>query len=182
VVRTILGIGALSAIAVGASYFDPDGFVAVAEPACAGITPEGCRLRWQDVPTEEGDVEPQCVQYCPRPAAAPPPVNVVQLPPEEINVLPRPTLPGPVRGCDLTVFSDPDFQGDSENVAESEPSLNQAWDRQISSIRVQAGIWDLFTEPDYGGDTMRLGPGEYRDLGGNWDNAIGSIMCTQPGR
>jgi hypothetical protein len=33
---------------------------------CAGYTEDGCVLRWAEVPTEEGDLVPQCVTYCPQ--------------------------------------------------------------------------------------------------------------------
>ncbi|BBF92039.1 hypothetical protein BLTE_07240 [Blastochloris tepida] len=32
---------------------------------CEGLTEDGCRLRWQEVPTIEGPAEYQCVAYCP---------------------------------------------------------------------------------------------------------------------
>jgi hypothetical protein len=67
---TFVGIGAVAAILVGATYYRPYGYVEIEPPACTGVTEEGCELRLTDVPTEEGEVVPQCVQFCP-PAEAP---------------------------------------------------------------------------------------------------------------
>ena len=62
---TFVGIGAVAAILVGARYYQPYGYVEVEPPACTGVTDEGCELRLTEVPTEDGDVVPQCVQFCP---------------------------------------------------------------------------------------------------------------------
>jgi hypothetical protein len=62
---TFVGIGAVAAILVGARYYQPYGYVEVEPPACSGVTDDGCELRLTEVPTEEGDVVPQCVQFCP---------------------------------------------------------------------------------------------------------------------
>jgi len=61
-----LGVGALAAIVVGGYYYQPYGLVEVEPPACTGVTDEGCELRMTEVPTEDGEVVPQCVQFCPQ--------------------------------------------------------------------------------------------------------------------
>jgi len=63
--RTFVALGALGAIAVAGSEFYPYAYIAAPEDYCDGLTPDGCQLVWQDVETEEGDVIPQCVAYCP---------------------------------------------------------------------------------------------------------------------
>jgi len=75
---TFVGIGAVAAILVGATYYRPYGYVEVEPPLCSGVTDDGCELRLTEVPTEEGAIVPQCVQFCP-PAEQPP---VDQPPPE----------------------------------------------------------------------------------------------------
>ena len=187
--RTFVAIGALSAIAIGTQFYDPDGYVAVARPICGGFTANGCRLRWQEVPTEDGTLEAQCVQYCPRPASAPRPVQVIDVPPEPepapvAAVAPPAALtppPAPA-GCELVVFNQRNFAGNQATVYEDESALSDDWDRQISSVQVKAGNWDLFTEPEFGGNTMRLTPGDYAALDAQWDKQIGSMMCTEPGQ
>lgn len=172
----LVAFGALAAITIGSRFYDPDGYVAIAEPICSGFTPDGCRLQWQDVPTEDGGVEPQCVQYCPRPVAGiPAPV-----------VVPEPA-PAPVAavapaagGCEMVVFREGNFAGASEIVNENEPALNADWDKQIASVQVKAGNWDLFSEADYGGESIRLTPGNYPTLGSQGTGQISSIMCSEP--
>ena len=63
--RTFVALSALGAIAIGANEFYPYAYVSAPENYCDGLTPDGCQLVWQDVETEEGDVIPQCVAYCP---------------------------------------------------------------------------------------------------------------------
>jgi hypothetical protein len=43
---------AITAVAIGGAYYYPDAYVSVARPYCSGITPDGCRLNWQEVPFE----------------------------------------------------------------------------------------------------------------------------------
>jgi hypothetical protein len=63
--RSLLPIAALSVITIGALSYRAYAYVPVAQPLCEGPTPEGCELRWTEVPTPEGDLIPQCVAYCP---------------------------------------------------------------------------------------------------------------------
>ena len=76
----------------------------------------------------------------------------------------------------------PDFAGRAETVSEDLARLSDPWHRQISSVQVKAGTWDFFTEAGYGGETMRLSPGDYPALQQPWDKAIGSMMCIEPGQ
>jgi hypothetical protein len=183
VITALVGFGTLGAILVGTSYFDPDGYVAVAQPICGGFDADGCALRWQDVPLEDGGFEPTCVQYCPRAQAvampAPAPVAVAPM-------LPVPPVASaqalaPSTGCEMAVYKDGNFNGDTELVTDAEPELNDDWDKQIASIQVKAGTWNVFADANYEGDSMRLAPGEYRDLGRQWTRRISSVNC-EPAR
>jgi len=62
----VVPIVALGAFTVGALAYAPYAYLPVAEPVCSGYTEDGCVLRWTEVPTEQGDLVPQCVTYCPR--------------------------------------------------------------------------------------------------------------------
>ena len=62
---TFVAIGAVAAVLVGGRYYQPYGYVEVEAPACTGLTDDGCELRLTEVPTEEGEPVPQCVQFCP---------------------------------------------------------------------------------------------------------------------
>jgi hypothetical protein len=57
-------VTALTALTLGAIAYAPYAYVPVAEPLCTGYTEDGCFLRWTEVPTEQGDLIPQCVTYC----------------------------------------------------------------------------------------------------------------------
>jgi hypothetical protein len=61
----VVPIVALGAFTVGAIAYAPYAYLPVAEPVCTGYTEDGCVLRWTEVPTEQGDLVPQCVTYCP---------------------------------------------------------------------------------------------------------------------
>jgi len=180
-------ITALAGLYIGSDYLWPDAYVSVAQPACVGVTESGCRLRWQSVPFEEGgggDV--QCVQYCPRVGVAPPappPVAAVgaALPPAP----PAPPVaavgsPAPAGQCELTIFSDRNFAGMSAPTSEDQPRLvDVGWKNEIASMQITGGTWDFFSEDDFSGESMRLPPGRYDNLGDKWTKRISSFTCVQ---
>jgi len=170
--RFFVPLGALGTVLIGGSYWDPDGYVSTAAPFCTGYTPDGCQLHWRMVDFVDGGGEPQCVQYCP--VAGPPPAQVATLPP------PPPLLS---RGsCQMTIFSDPNFAGTSAPTGDNQPNLSESgWQNEISSVQVQSGTWDFFTDDDYGGTTMRLTTGSYPTLTPDWNKKINSFMCVEPG-
>lgn len=174
-IRRIVAVGTLAAIAVGAVYYYPYGYAAISRPVCYGITDEGCTLRWQNVATEEGDVVAQCVQYCPQGYFAPPPVALVS--PPSIPVVP----PTPQAGCDIAIYAEANFGGVSSETGEDQPQLGEVgWGGEIASIEIKAGTWDFYSEEQFAGDTIRLGPGPYPVLPGDWTKRIYSFMCTDP--
>jgi hypothetical protein len=153
----------IPAVWVGSIQYEPWGYVALAKPVCSGVTPEGYRLTWQNVPTDTGVLIPQCVAYYPRGKAAP----VVAV------------TSAMAQGCLVEINSQVEFTGTSSDVASDQPRLSEdGWDKQISSLNVKSGTWDFYSEPDYGGSMMRLPPGQYANLEG-WDKQISSFMCTQ---
>jgi hypothetical protein len=64
----LVPIVALGAVTIGAVAYSAYAYVPVGEPVCAGMTEDGCILRWTEVPSSEDPsvLVPQCVQYCPR--------------------------------------------------------------------------------------------------------------------
>jgi len=62
---TFVGLGALTAIAIGANHYYPYAYISAPEDYCDGLTEDGCQMVWQEVETIEGDLIPQCVAYCP---------------------------------------------------------------------------------------------------------------------
>ncbi len=164
---------ALGVVLVGGTYFYPDAYVGFARPYCTGLTPDGCQLNWQMVNFEDGGADWQCVQFCPRPNAMPPPQAVAL-------AAPPPVPPG---SCAVTIFSEPNFAGTGVTTGDEQPQLSQSgWQNQIASIQVKSGTWDFFTDESFTGNTMRLQPGPYQDLGPEWTKKIGSFMCIQPGQ
>ena len=165
-------LATLGVVAIAGSYWYPDAFVSIDGPACTGFTPDGCQLEWRDVDFDDGGGAPQCVQYCPQ--AGPPPAQIAQLPP------PPPVAQG--GSCALTVFAEPEFAGPSEPTSENAPVLaDSGWKDAISSIQVQAGTWDFFTDENYGGETLHLPAGSYPTLTPEWNRKISSFMCVEPG-
>ena len=169
--RSFVPLAALGAVAIGGAYYYPDAYVSVARPTCEGITPNGCRLNWQMVGFEDGgDGGYQCVQYCPRPGAMPPPRAVALT-----------AAPPPQGKCDITIYSEPKFASAAVPTGEDQPRLSESgWAQQIASVEVKSGTWDMFTEEQYGGNTMRMSPGSYPDLGPEWSKKISSFMCVEP--
>jgi hypothetical protein len=170
--KTFVPLAAVGAVVVGGAYYYADSYVTVARPYCGGVTPDGCRLNWQRVNFEEGDSEWQCVQYCSRPGA-PPPARTVAL------AAAPPPMPG--GACELSIFSEPNFNGTNATSADEQPRLAElGWANQIASVKVASGTWDFFTEPDFTGEVTRFPPGEYPDLGPDWSRKAASFMCVQP--
>ena len=65
--------------------------------------------------------------------------------------------------------------------SDEQPRLNEnGWQNQIASVKVAAGTWDFFSDPEFTGETMRLKPGDYPNLGPEWTKKAGSFMCVQP--
>src|SRR6185503_16943592 len=102
-------------------------YVSVARPYCSGITPEGCRLNWQEVAFEGGGSEWQCVQFCARPNQPPPARSAA------LVVAP----PAPSGGrCEVEIFAGPQFAGPSAPSDVDQPHLAEAgWKNEIASIQ-----------------------------------------------
>jgi hypothetical protein len=170
--KVFVPLTALGVVALGGAYYYPDAYLTVARPYCEGITPDGCRLNWQRIDFEDGGCDWQCVQYCRRPGI-PPPARTVAF------VAPPPMAQG--AACELSIFSEPNFAGTNATANTEQPRLGEiGWQNQIASVRVASGTWDFFSDPEFTGDTMRLQPGEYADLGPQWSKHSGSFMCVQP--
>jgi hypothetical protein len=171
--RLFTPVALLGVVLIGDSYWYPDAYVSAEGPACTGTTADGCRLQYRMVDLEDGGAEPQCVQYCPQ--AGPPPTQVATLPP--------PPAPVPEGGtCQTTIYSEPNFRGNSAPTGDSQPLLSPTgWQNEIASIVVRAGTWDFFADENFGGESLRLGPGTYPMLAPEWTRHIGSFMCVEPG-
>lgn len=63
--RTFVTLSTLGGLAIGGATYYPYAYIAAPAPQCRGLTEDGCQLQWQQVQTLEGDVDFQCVAYCP---------------------------------------------------------------------------------------------------------------------
>jgi Beta/Gamma crystallin len=164
---------ALGVAYIGASYWDPDGYVSVLRRYCSGISENGCTLHWRVVDFTDGGSEQQCVQYCPH--SGPPPAKFAELPPP-------PPFPPATASCQLSIFAEPNFGGASAASGDDQATLAESgWQNAISSIQIRAGTWDFFTDANFGGATMRLLAGPVPSLPPDWDKKIGSFQCVQRG-
>src|SRR5262249_49358262 len=135
---TLAALVVIPAVWVGGLEYDPWGYVALAEPVCSGVTPEGYRLRWQDVPTDTGVVVPQCVAYYPRGKAAPA-VAVGAVPGQAVGAA-QPVAAAMAQGCLVDIYSQVAFTGMSSDVAADQPRLSEyGWGKQIYSLDVKSG-------------------------------------------
>jgi hypothetical protein len=84
-------------------------------------------------------------------------------------------------GCDVAIFSEPNFSGESSETTEAQPNLEDVgWDDAITSVEVRMGVWDFFSEAEFSGEAIRLEPGSYPVLPQDWLNRINSFMCSEP--
>jgi len=81
-------------------------------------------------------------------------------------------------GCDVIVYWDANFRGQSWRTQHDQTYVGDHWNDQISSIRVLSGYWEFFWDINYGGERMRLGPGDYAFVGNHWNDQISSFRCV----
>ena len=171
VARTFVPLAALGIARIDGAYWNPDGYVRVARRFCQGVAENGCMLYWRNVDFAGGGSDAQCVQYCPH--TGPAPANFVEAPP-------HPPAPPANASCELTLFGEPSFGGESAPTGQSQPDVAPTgWQNAISSIQIQSGIWDFFAEANFSGESMRLEAGNYATLPQGWDKKIASFQCVQ---
>ena len=169
--RTFIPLSALGVALIGGTYLYADGYIPVGRQYCEGITPDGCHLNWRLVEFVDGGEDWQCVQYCPRPGVLPPPRTVTLVAPP----------PPPEGKCELSIYSEPNFGSAPVTTSQDQAQLSEfGWRDQIASIQVQAGIWEIFTDEQFAGESMRLEPGQFPTLAPEFDGKVGSFMCVQP--
>ena len=169
--RTFVPLSILGVALIGGTYLYADGYIPVGRQYCEGITPDGCHLNWRLVEFVDGGEDWQCVQYCPRPDVLPPPRTVTLVAPP----------PPPEGKCELSIYSEPNFGSAPVTTSEDQAQLSESgWRDQIASIQVQAGIWEIFTDEQFAGESMRLEPGQFPALAPEFERKVGSFMCVQP--
>lgn len=75
----------------------------------------------------------------------------------------------------VTVFKQPQFTGEKLTLRRDTNDLSGAgFQDQISSVVVRSGRWQFCSQPDFNGDCVILGPGEYPQLAQNMNHRIES--------
>ena len=90
--------------------------------------------------------------------------------------------PARAAGCEITVYWDANFGGESWQTDRNEGFVGSHWNDQISSIVISSGIWEFFWDADYRGEFMELRPGRYAYVGDHWNDQISSFRCVRPTR
>ncbi|HLY95941.1 MAG TPA: beta/gamma crystallin-related protein, partial [Sideroxyarcus sp.] len=79
------------------------------------------------------------------------------------------------RAAEVTVFKQPEFTGDKLTLRRDTNNLSGAgFQDQISSVVVHSGRWQFCSQPDFNGDCVTLGPGEYPQLARSMNHRIES--------
>ena len=83
---------------------------------------------------------------------------------------------GAAQAAELTIFKQPNFTGDSLTVRDDMGNLAaRNFHDQASSLVVRSGRWEVCTQPDFQGDCMTLGRGEYAALDPRLNHRIESV-------
>ncbi|MEH2319218.1 beta/gamma crystallin-related protein [Nostoc sp.] len=84
-------------------------------------------------------------------------------------------------GASAQLFTDPNFSGTATNIFDYDVPL-VPFNDQTSSIKVYSGQWTFWSDANYSGSGLILGPGEYSDLknlnGGVYNDVISSAKIN----
>ena len=74
-------------------------------------------------------------------------------------------LAGAAQAAELTIYKQPNFSGGSLTLNRDTSNLgNSGFQDQASSLIVRSGRWQLCSQPDFRGDCVTVGRGEYGTL------------------
>lgn len=83
----------------------------------------------------------------------------------------------------IVFFTDSDFKGVSFTVEKNLPNMPDFLNNKITSARVIRGTWQVFSDSNYGGDSVTLKPGDYPNLerspGGIRNDSISSARIVR---
>ena len=82
-------------------------------------------------------------------------------------------------GCDVTIYQHAQFAGAARRFTGDVPWVGDAWNDQVSSIVISAGVWQFFQHARYEGVVMTLRPGAVGYVGDRWNDQISSFRCVQ---
>jgi Beta/Gamma crystallin len=79
-------------------------------------------------------------------------------------------------GAKVTVYQGANFNGSSAIIDDDNISyVGDAWNDQVSSIKIEQGVWEFFSEANYKGDTVVVGPGSYNVIDPYLNDRISSV-------
>ena len=82
---------------------------------------------------------------------------------------------GVAQAAEITIYKQPNFGGDQLTLRDGNTSLNGNFTDQASSAVVRSGRWQVCTQPNFQGDCMELGPGQYTQLDSRVFHRIESV-------
>ncbi|MEH2001998.1 MAG: beta/gamma crystallin-related protein [Nostoc sp.] len=98
---------------------------------------------------------------------------------KELNCEKAATIQG---GASAQVFTDANFSGTASNIFNTDIPGFQGFNDQISSIKVISGQWTFWSDANYSGSGLILGPGNYSNLknlnGGVYNDVISSAKIN----
>lgn len=68
---------------------------------------------------------------------------------------------GVAQAAEITIYKQPNFTGEQLTLRDASGNLDARFTDQASSAVVRSGRWELCTQPNFQGDCVTLGPGEY---------------------
>ena len=90
---------------------------------------------------------------------------------------------GTAQGAALTIYKQPGFSGPALGVHEDTRDLTSSgFVDQASSIVVHSGLWQLCSQPDFGGDCAVLQPGRYARLDATLNHRVESVRPLERNR
>jgi hypothetical protein len=82
---------------------------------------------------------------------------------------------GTAQAAEMTLFLQPQFQGRQATLRGESTNLSSiGFTDQVSSLVVHSGRWQVCTQPNFQGECMTLGPGEYPALDSRLNHRIES--------
>jgi hypothetical protein len=73
-------------------------------------------------------------------------------------------LAGTAQAAEIIIYKQPNFGGEQLTLRDASGNLGVRFTDQASSVVVRSGRWELCTQPNFQGDCVTLGPGEYSML------------------
>jgi hypothetical protein len=81
----------------------------------------------------------------------------------------------------IEIYTQPEFRGKSLKLQDAARNLaDSGFQNQASSIVVESGRWQLCSQPDFRGDCVTLGRGEYPTLDARLNHRVESVREVDP--